>query len=172
MTRTLGAAISALALGGALALASMSGASAQSVMKQCGDEWQAAKAAGTTNGQTWNQFLKDCRARHEAMATPTPAPSATPTPAPTPVATATATPTPKPTKAIAKASPSGEGEFANEADAKAKCPTDTVVWVNLHSKKYHYSGHPDYGHTKRGAYMCEADANAAGYVPAKNEKPN
>jgi hypothetical protein len=34
-----------------------SSADAQSVMKQCGDHWQAAKAAGTTNGLTWQQFL-------------------------------------------------------------------------------------------------------------------
>jgi hypothetical protein len=33
----------------------------QSVMKQCGAQWQAAKAAGTTNRQTWPQFLKQCR---------------------------------------------------------------------------------------------------------------
>ncbi len=27
---------------------------AESVMKQCGERWQAAKAAGTTNGATWS----------------------------------------------------------------------------------------------------------------------
>ena len=32
-------------------------------MKQCGDEWKAAKAAGTTNGQTWQEFLKTCKAQ-------------------------------------------------------------------------------------------------------------
>ena len=35
----------------------------QSVMKQCGAQWQAAKAAGTTGGATWPQFLKACRAQ-------------------------------------------------------------------------------------------------------------
>ena len=30
----------------------------KSVMKQCGAQWQSAKAAGTTNGATWPQFLK------------------------------------------------------------------------------------------------------------------
>jgi hypothetical protein len=39
-------------------------ANAQTVMKQCGDQWRAAKANGTTNGQTWPQFIKQCRAQH------------------------------------------------------------------------------------------------------------
>lgn len=37
-------------------------ANAESIMKTCGAEWQAAKAARTTNGQTWQEFLKGCRA--------------------------------------------------------------------------------------------------------------
>ena len=36
----------------------ISTAHAESVMKQCGEQWQAAKTAGTTNGETWPQFLK------------------------------------------------------------------------------------------------------------------
>ena len=32
------------------------------VMRECGAEWKAAKAAGTvTKGQTWRDFLKECR---------------------------------------------------------------------------------------------------------------
>lgn len=46
-----------------VASAAVSTANAESVMKQCGEQWQAAKAAGTTNGEAWPQFLKDCRAR-------------------------------------------------------------------------------------------------------------
>ncbi len=57
-----------------------------------------------------------------------------------------------------------------EAEIKASCPTDTVVWVNLSSKKYHFSGYNNYGNTKNGKYMCERDAKAAGMIPAKNEK--
>ena len=48
--------------------------SAQSVMKQCGEQWQAAKQAGSTNGETWPQFLKECRARL-ASTTSAPAPT-------------------------------------------------------------------------------------------------
>jgi hypothetical protein len=38
-----------------------------------------------------------------------------------------------------------------------------VVWLNLPSGIYHYSGQRWYGRTKRGAYVCkgEADANGA-----------
>jgi hypothetical protein len=54
--------------------------------------------------------------------------------------------------------------------AKARCPSDTVVWANLNSKIYHFSGHKDYGNTKDGAYMCEKDAAAQGVRAAKNEK--
>jgi hypothetical protein len=46
-----------------IALVGSTVANAQSVMKQCGEQWQTAKQAGTTNGETWPQFLKDCRAR-------------------------------------------------------------------------------------------------------------
>ena len=45
-----------------------------------------------------------------------------------------------------------------------------MVWVNTKSHKYHFSGNKSYGTTKKGAYMCEADAKAAGDVAAKDEK--
>ena len=51
-----------LALATAILLGMAATASAQSVMKQCGEQWQAAKAAGTTSGETWPQFLAQCRA--------------------------------------------------------------------------------------------------------------
>jgi hypothetical protein len=53
-------------------------ARAESVMKQCGEQWQAAKSAGTTNGVTWPQFLAQCRAQlgsGAATAGPTPSPA-------------------------------------------------------------------------------------------------
>jgi hypothetical protein len=59
------------------------------------------------------------------------------------------------------------GQFATEAEAKASCPTDTVVWVNLTSKIYHPGTSKVYGKTKRGAYMCEKEAAAGGFRAAK-----
>ena len=52
-----------LALATAILLGMAATANAQSVMKQCGEQWQVAKAAGTTNGATWPQFLSHCRAQ-------------------------------------------------------------------------------------------------------------
>lgn len=51
------------------------------VMKACGEEWQAAKAAGKVKpGDTWQKFLAECRTRQAA---PAAAPAATPAPAAT-----------------------------------------------------------------------------------------
>jgi hypothetical protein len=63
----------------------------------------------------------------------------------------------------------GVNKFATEAQAKEHCPSETVVWVNLNSKIYHFSGTRNYGNTKNGKYMCERDAVAAGMRAAKNE---
>ncbi len=77
--------------------------------------------------------------------------------------------TPAPKKPRAAAAPKA-GQFANEADAKASCPGDTVVWVNTSTKVYHHASAKTYGKTKRGVYMCEKDTAAAGFRAAKNEK--
>jgi len=61
-------AASAMLIGGAMALAASGATAAESVMKQCGQEWKAAKAAGTTGGQTWQDFLKTCRTQKEGAA--------------------------------------------------------------------------------------------------------
>ena len=74
------------------------------------------------------------------------------------------------TETPAMGKPAGANQFAAEGAAKAHCPTGLVVWVNLDSKIYHFSGNADYGHTKQGAYMCEKDAEAQGMRAAKNEK--
>jgi hypothetical protein len=58
-------------------------------------------------------------------------------------------------------------QFTAEAEAKSHCPTDTVVWVNLGgSKAYHLSGDRYYGKTKKGAYMCQKEADQSGYHTA------
>ncbi len=226
-----------------------SGANAESVMKQCGDQWQAAKAAGSTNGQTWPQFLSQCRAQLKtgmgggAPTQPAPAPSMQTVPAPpvtqspaygqAPAAGAMKTasqcdaeyaankaairasgqtkrafvaacragnetiphgsaaapaPVPAPAQntgslirwqhcgprsgpcATSAAAPTGAGEFATEQQARYRCAIDTIVWVNTKSRVYHFSGTSNYGTTKHGAYMCEADAKAAGDRAAMNEK--
>jgi len=54
-------------------------------------------------------------------------------------------------------------QFTTEAEAKARCPTDSVVWVNKTSKAMHAAGTKYYGQTKSGAYMCQKEADAAGF---------
>jgi hypothetical protein len=64
--------------------------------------------------------------------------------------------------------PTGVG-FRTEAQAKAHCAGDTVVWANTKSKIYHFRGTWNYGNTKYGAYMCETDSVSVGIRAAKNE---
>jgi hypothetical protein len=234
-----------LALATAILLGMAATANAQNVMKQCGEQWQAAKAAGTTNGETWLQFLAQCRAQQKGgsapasppstfapapappaptgqtsagetktssqcnaeyaankaalkaagqtkrdfvaacrsgnesiptAATAPPAPAAAPSynaPAPTNYGSA---PAPAPQQAPAEPPYSslptsmGASEFASDQQARLRCPTDTVVWVNTRSRVYHFAGTHNYGHTKEGAYMCESDAKAAGDRAAMNER--
>lgn len=225
-------------------LAGIAGAAnAETVMKQCGDQWQAAKANGTTNGETWPQFLKQCRAQLAstggaaappqggfAPAAPVPAPAQGPStgnpktvaqcdaeyapnkaairasgqtkhefvaacragnetipqgaasaPAPAPAQPQTgslfpwqqpAAPAPAPAPATYGSAPAagGAGASAFAQAVQNRCPGATVVWVNEHSHIYHFPGTHDYGNTKRGEYMCQADAQAAGNRAAKNER--
>jgi len=179
---------SAAAIALILPLVGINSVSAQSVMKQCGDQWQAAKTAGTTNGQTWQQFLKDCRTRLASttsapapnpgnFAPAAPAPTPAPAPAPAPTQSGSLFPWQQPAPAPAPApssygtpTPSGAGQFASAQEAQSRCPGATVVWVNGKSHIYHFAGTRDYGHTKIGAYMCEADAQSSGARAAKNER--
>jgi len=81
------------------------------VLKECGSQYQAAKAANQLNGQSWQEYLKACRAR---IAEPTAAPAA-PAPAPAPM---TAAPTAAPTKPAAAAKPITDGQAAMRAREK------------------------------------------------------
>ena len=51
----------------AASFAIMAPAQAQTVMQQCGQQYQAAKAANTLNGMTWNAFRSECAARLKAQ---------------------------------------------------------------------------------------------------------
>jgi hypothetical protein len=163
-------ALSALFFAGALSLASTGAVQAQSIMKQCGDDWKAAKANNTTNGMTWQEFLKQCRTQKESSAapaaTPAAAPAAAPAPAPAPAPVQTYQPKPVPAQTAARAT--GAGQFTTAAEAQSRCPSDKVVWVNTKSHVYHFAGTRSYGTTKQGAYMCEADASAAGDRASKS----
>ena len=174
-----GAATAAPATPPAPAPAPTAAATGQKTAKECREEWRANKAANQANGVTEKAYVAQCRggAATAAPATPpAPAPATTVAPtAPAPAPTAgPARPVPPPATTArpapsATGNPVGANEFSTEAQAKARCPTDTVVWVNLKSKIYHFSGTRFYGNTENGAYMCERDTAAAGMRAAKNE---
>ncbi len=159
-----------------LAYASSTAAKAESVMAACASQWKQAQAAGTTGGEAWPQFLAQCRTRESNAAQPSSGTFA-PAPAPAPASQSgslfpwwqPSTPASAPASSVGAPSAPRAGEYTTELEARARCPSDTVVWVNTPSRVYHYAGTHYYGHTKRGAYMCEADARAAGNRAARKE---
>ena len=62
-------------------------------------------------------------------------------------------------------------QYATEGEAKSRCATDTVVWINLSSRIYHLSGTKSYGKTKRGSYMCRGEADSFGYRGVRGSAP-
>jgi hypothetical protein len=142
----------------------------QSVMKLCASQWKDAKAAGTTAGQSWPQFLAQCRTRQGSAAAPSG--SFAPAPAPAPQSGSLFPWWQQSAPASAPGAPTTPraGEYTTELAARARCPSDTVVWANTPTRIYHYSGTRYFGHTRNGAYMCEADARSAGYRAAKNRQ--
>jgi hypothetical protein len=164
-------------------------ASSQKTAKDCIAEWRADKAGMQARGTTQKAYVVQCRngGVMPTAAAPAPTPTAAPAPAqpaptqtdaaPAPAprrpapTTTTAAPAPVPAQPSAPRSTATleAGQFADDASAKASCPTDTVVWVNLPSKIYHFEGTKNYGTTKRGAYMCEKLAIAGENRASKTE---
>ena len=187
--KAIGLPLAAIILAGGFGLATIEKASADAITSRCANEWKAAKANGATGGKGWKEFFDQCSADQlgvgrgltisgEASPQQLPA-AAAPTesapPALAPAATAVATPAPAapptpPKKPDTKMEASATRQFATEADAKAKCPSGEVVWLNTTTKKVQLPGREGYGKGKRGAYMCEADAAATGAHAAKMEK--
>lgn len=147
--------------------------------KACKEEWQTNKAANQAAKITEKAYVEKCRGaasspaaektRAAAPAKPEIPTAATPKPAAPAAAPAPAASKMAPTKPTTVTA-TGANQFATEATAKARCPLDTVVYVNLKSNIYHFAGHKDYGNLKNGTYMCEKDTASAGARAAKNEK--
>jgi len=148
--------------------------------KECTAEWRADKAGMQARGTTQKAYVEQCKGGSEptaaappvapkpSIAAPGPAPV---TPAPTAQKPAPTAPAPPRQKTSASTEPAAKsGEFADEGQAKSHCPGDTIVWANLTSKVYHFSGGKSYGNTKRGAYMCEKEAMTAQFRASKKEK--
>jgi hypothetical protein len=150
-------------------------ATGQKTVKACTEEWRANKAANEAKGVTLKAYVADCRSGkttaqptlfptqpQQTRTTTAPPPAAQP-PQQAPRTTTGAAPP-------AATAPTGANQYATEGQAKFRCVGGTVVWANLDSKIYHFSGNKTYGQTKAGAYMCERDAQSQGMRAAKNEK--
>ena len=131
---------------------------------QCNAEYAANQAAIKAGGQTKRAFVAACRSGTETIPAAAAAPAA-PAPYQQPAA-----PAPPPFAPSPHVGATGAGGFATDAQARARCPSDTVVWVNTKSRIYHFAGTHNYGNTREGTYMCEAGAKAAGDRAAENEK--
>ena len=103
----------AIAVSGFAALAATSPAQALTT-QECSAKYQAAKTAGTLNGQKWNDFRKaECGADAKA------APAATPAAAPAaPAAPKAVEAKPKAPEAAAPAAPAGPAVFPAAVDPK------------------------------------------------------
>jgi hypothetical protein len=118
--------------------------------------------ATSTTAPTATKTVKSKNKAKSSVGAAQPATSAAPTAAP--VATSATAPVTKPSPAAkADSSKTPSATSSNIADAKAK----GLVWVNLNTKVYHTSADKEYGTTKSGKFMTEADAKAAGARLAK-----
>jgi len=140
--------------------------SQQDLKKSCNAEAKAQKLKGDAR----KSFLNDCLSGSAAGSTQSPSQSTAQAPAKSPnqsPSSGTSQPA-KPSGQQTAAAPAA-GQFTSEADARRHCPSDRVVWANTASHIYHYGGTKDFGNTKQGAYMCQQDADHAGFRAAKNE---
>ena len=107
----------------------------QSVMKICASQWKEAKAAGTIGGQSWPQFLAQCRANRSAAVSSSgsfaPAPAAAPAPAPQSGSLfpwwQPSSPASTPASNVNAPSALRADQYTTELQARARCPSDTVV---------------------------------------------
>jgi hypothetical protein len=118
----------AVALSGFAAFAASAPAQALT-SQECSAKYQAAKTAGTLNGQKWNDFRKaQCSA--DAAATPAAAPAAAPAPAPK---EAEAKPKKEAAPAAAPAAPAATGNAVFPTAVDSKYAKETAGKARMHT---------------------------------------
>ena len=134
--------LAAAAIGALLAVSSASAFAKTAA--QCNADYAANKAAIKASGQTKKAYVAACRA--DTTGAP-PAAAAAPT-APTGYQPPPA-PAPPPFAPSPHVGATGAGQFTTDTQARARCPSDTVVWVNTKSNVYHFAGRRDYDEARR-----------------------
>jgi hypothetical protein len=120
---------------------------------------------GVLPSSTYDKIKGQITARHDAKASASESSRATPS-EPSSSSPATAS---KPSNQTPKTSSDSDTGTSQNASQTAQIPPEKgMVWVNTSSGVYHREGDRWYGKTKKGKFMSEADAQKAGYRPAKN----
>jgi hypothetical protein len=133
--------------------------------KACRDEWRADKANFQIKGVTEKSYIAGCRGGQTGSTANQPAADGT-------SSTSRWTDIFRQNETTGTRTQPGvrtQGQYQGEAEARARCNGDTVVWANLDSKIYHFAGKKPYGHTKQGAFMCEREAMSQGIRASKSE---
>ncbi|HEY8125344.1 MAG TPA: hypothetical protein VIF88_07990 [Methylocystis sp.] len=132
------AAAGAVAVAVALAASSGDAYAQANVLKECGSQYQAAKAANELGGQSWQEFLKACRGRLAEQAAPAEAKPAEAKPAEAkpespPPAAAESKPTPPPATEAKPVTPPPPA--ATEATPSPKAATEPKTATRERQKK-------------------------------------
>jgi hypothetical protein len=53
--------------------------------------------------------------------------------------------------------------FQAEMQAQQHCPSDTVVWLDLHKRIYYIKGQRLYAQGRTGTFVCQEEARASRY---------